>query len=163
RFVRAVEDLLAGQRGPLLVVLEDLHWADPASLVVLERISRAAGQRNVLVVASYRNDERPQLPDELPLAGLLPLRRLSPDETAALSASMLGEAGKRREVVALLDRETEGNAFFVVEVVRALAREVGALARIGAGSIPAQVMAGGVQAVLARRLARVPGGARPLL
>lgn len=57
----------------------------------------------------------------------------------------------------------EPNVFFIVEVVRALAEEVGTLAKIGVGGLPSQVLAGGMQAVLARRLVRVPLAIRPLL
>jgi len=146
-----------------VLLLEDLHWAEPGSLALLHHLSRAAPRAPLLVIGSYRDDERPELPAELPGTRRLPLRRLSADEIASLGASMLGEVGRRPEVVALLERETEGNAFFVVEVMRALAQEAGALARIGVDGVPPRVAAGGVRAVLGRRLARVPGSARPLL
>jgi len=44
---------------------------------------------------------------------------------------MLGEAGRSADVLDLLERETEGNVFFIVEVVRALAEEAGGLFNIG--------------------------------
>lgn len=163
RFLLAVEKLLLSQREPLVLLLEDLHWAEPASLAVLQRLVRSVARRPLLVVGSYRQDERPTLADEIPGAQLLPLHRLSVDELMLLSTSMLGEVGRSPEVVKLLERETEGNAFFIVEVVRALAEEVGTLAKIGVGGLPSQVLAGGMQAVLARRLVRVPDAIRPLL
>ena len=76
---------------------------------------------------------------------------------------MLGEAGSREPVLDLLQRETEGNPFFLVEVVRALAEEAGQLERVGAMTLPARVFAAGVQEFVQRRLNRVPEGARPLL
>ena len=163
RFLLAVEKLLLSQREPLVLLLEDLHWAEPASLAVLQRLVRSVARRPLLVVGSYRQDERPTLAEEIPGAHLLPLQRLSSDELMLLSASMLGEVGRSPEVVKLLERETEGNAFFIVEVVRALAEEVGALGKIGVGGLPSQVLAGGIQAVLNRRLVRVPDAIRPLL
>ncbi|MEP7120689.1 MAG: AAA family ATPase [Byssovorax sp.] len=163
RFLAALERLLLGRQEPLVLLLEDLQWADPASLAVLRRLASTAASRPWLVIASYRDDERPELRDELPGAKRLALRRLSAEGIARLSASMLGEIGRDPAVVALLQRETEGNAFFVVEVVRALAEEAGALARVGEGRLPLEVTAGGVQAVLQRRLRRVPERARPLL
>ncbi len=163
RFIAAVERLLLGRREPLVVLLEVLHWAEPASLVVLHRLASIVAKSPVLVIGSYRDDERPALPEELPGTTRLLLRRLSTKEMARLSGLMLGAIGASPAVVALLERETEGNAFFVVEVVRALAEEAGALTRVGEGGLPARVTAGGVQAVLARRLGRVPEGARPLL
>ncbi len=108
RFLLAVEKLLLSQREPLVLLLEDLHWADPASLAVLQRLVRPLAHHPLLVVGTYRQDERPTLADELPGAHLLPLHRLSADELALLSTSMLGEVGRSEEVVRLLERETEG-------------------------------------------------------
>lgn len=163
RFLIAAEKLLLSQCEPLVVLLEDLHWADPGSLALLARLMRSVAQRPLLIIGSYRHDERPELVRELPGAKSLKLPRLQRQETELLSASMLGEVGRRQDIVALLVRETGGNAFFIVEVVRALAEGVGTLGRIGTGSIPTHVAAGGVQAVLSRRLGRVPEAARPLL
>lgn len=167
RFLLTVEKLLHSQltrqAESLLMLLEDLHWADPGSLTILLRLMRSVTRLPLLLVGSYRHDERPNLPGELPGAHLLKLQRLRTSEMVALSTSMLGESGRRKDVVALLERETEGNAFFIVEVLRALAEEVGALGRIGSGPLPSRILAGGVQAVLLRRLGRVPASARPLL
>lgn len=164
RLLVAVERLLHRQRAPFVIILEDLHWADPASVVVLQRLARSVTSSPWLVIASYRDDERRGLPDELPGAERLALPRLTRAEVAQLCGSMLGEVGTDPALVSLLARETEGNALFVVEAVRSLAEEAGALARIGArGQLPAQVAAGGIQAVLRRRLARVPAPARALL
>jgi eukaryotic-like serine/threonine-protein kinase len=163
RFLLTVEELLLAQRAPLVLLLEDLQWAEPASLALLRHLSRTAPRAPLLVIGSYRDDERADLPAELPVARRLPLRRFSAGEIASLGASMLGDAGRRADVVTFLERETEGNAFFVVEVVRALAQEAGALAWIGADGVPARIVAGGVRAVLGRQLGRVPAEARPLL
>lgn len=163
RFLFTAQKLLLSQREPLLLLLEDLHWAEPASIGFLARLVGLLAGQPLLVVGTYRNDERPDLPNELQGANTLRLPRLSLDEMASLSASVLGGVGRRRDVVTLLERETEGNAFFIVEVLRSLAEEVGALEKIGAGNIPTHVVAGGVQSVLFRRLGRVPTAARSLL
>ncbi len=158
---------LFGTRGePLLVLLEDLQWADPESMALLSRIQRLAGHRPLLIVGTYRNDERPTLKEELPGAHTLNLRRLASHDMVALSASILGEVGRRPDIVSLLERETAGNAFFVVEVLRDLAQEAGTLGQIGqlgVGNLPRELSSGGVLAVLSRRLGRVPSAARPLL
>lgn len=163
RFLWTVEQLLLAQKEPLLLLLEDLHWAEAASLAVLQRVTRSVVHHPLLIIGSYRHDERPTLIQEVPGAKSLALHRLSSGELTLLSISMLGEAGRRPEVVSLLERETEGNAFFIVEVLRALAEEVGTLGGIGSGRIPSQVAAGGVQAVLARRLQHIPERTRPFL
>src|SRR4030095_1695152 len=120
-------------------------------------------QLPLLIIGTYRDDERPELPSKLPGMNVLRLERLDEIAIAELSAAMLGEQGKQPEVVDLLQRETEGNVFFLVEVVRALAEEAGTLERIGRAPFPARVLAGGVQQIIARRLAQVPPEAHPLL
>src|SRR6185295_1308069 len=96
------------------------------------------------VVGSYRHDERPKLPDELPGMKALRLERLDVASIEALSYSMLGDVGREPHVVELLQRETEGNVFFLVEVVRTLAEETGRLEDIGRATLPDSVFAGGV-------------------
>src|SRR5262249_60326535 len=116
-----------------------------------------------LVVATYRDDERPGLRDELPGMRPLDLARLPEHAVGELAATMMGEAGRRPEIVARLSHETEGNAFFVVEIVRALAEEAGGLDRIGTAPLPDKVFAGGVRRGVQRRLRRLPGeGPAPL-
>ena len=61
----------------------------------------------------------------------------------------------------LLQRETEGNTFFIVEVIRALAEEAGQLDLVSGMSLPRTIFAGGIQAVINRRLQRVPVHAIP--
>ncbi|MFN8487374.1 MAG: hypothetical protein U0350_07255 [Caldilineaceae bacterium] len=70
--------------------------------------------------------------------------------------------GGDSHILTLLQQETEGNVFFLVEVVRALAEESGGLAHIGKTTLPAAVFAGG-QRIIQRRLAQAPPWAQPLL
>jgi serine/threonine protein kinase len=109
RLLLIIENLLLSQRQPLVLLLEDLHWAEPASLAVLQRLTRVVARHPLLLLGSYRKDERPTLPDELPGTQTLSLQRFSAAELALLSSSMLGAAGNRPQVVSLLERETEGN------------------------------------------------------
>src|SRR5262249_1280627 len=76
---------------------------------------------------------------------------------------MLGDAGRHEQIVSLLQRETEGNVFFIVEIVRALAEEAGQLDNVGRMTLPRTIFAQGIKTVVQRRLARVPASARPLL
>ena len=91
------------------------------------------------------------------------LNRLTVEETGQLAEAMLGSAGRNANLLKLLQHETEGNAFFLVEVVRALAEDSGQLDEIGSSPLPPRVLTGGVQGVVQRRLNRVPPAARPLL
>lgn len=162
RLTRVVVDLLGRQKRPMALLLEDLQWADE-SLPLLHEAARLLVDRPLLVVATYRDDERPRLPDELPGMRVLALARLDDAGIAELSAAMLGESGRRPDVLALLERETEGNTFFMVEVARALAEESGHLGEIGRATLPDQVFTGGVRRLVQRRLRRVPAADYPLL
>jgi serine/threonine protein kinase len=163
RLFAVVEAMLRRHQAPTLIVLEDLQWAGSETLRLAADLGRVAGELPVLLVGTYRDDERPSLPSDLPAMRVLKLRRLGPEGIAALAASMLGEPGRQPEVIARLTRETEGNPFFLVEVVRALAMEAGALSRVGAETMPRTVATGGMHLIVRRRLAQVPAHARPLL
>ncbi len=162
RLLGVITDLFQRQTQPVMILLEDLQWATE-SLEVLKLLSGMVGNLPVLLVGNYRHEERPNLPDDLPGMKVLRLERLSPDSIADLSASMLGEAGRDPTVLKLLRRETEGNVFFLVEVVRALAEEVGGLDNIGRKTLPTNVLSGGIQTIIQRRLERVPENGRKLL
>jgi predicted ATPase len=148
--------------GPLVLILEDLHWSTEC-LEPLRAINRLVAETPILVIGSYRSEERPDLPDELPGTFILPVPRLSHEHIAELSVSMLGASGGQPQVLDLLQKETEGNTFFLVETVRALAEEAGRLDAVGEMTLPEAVFAGGVQRLLQRRLARVPKDHHPLL
>jgi len=163
RLMTVIEQIFRRQRQPIVVLLEDIHWAGDESLTLLRRLLRYVPSLPLLIIASYRDDEYPQMAQQLPDMHILKLERLNADHIAALSESMLGAVGRQKRVVDLLQRETEGNVFFMVEVVRALAEEVGQLDQIGKATLPKQVFAGGIEKVIRRRLDRVAQSARPLL
>jgi DNA-binding CsgD family transcriptional regulator len=135
-------------RPPDVVVLEDLHWADEATLDVLRLLARRIESLPALVLASYRDDEiDPRHPLRM-LLGELPSGAAARLALAPLSAQAVGElAGALGVDHAELHRRTAGNPFYVTEV----------LAAAGAG-IPETVR----DAVLARA-ARLDEPARALL
>ena len=163
RMFNTIAEVILRQQEPTVVILEDLHWAGPESLAVLRRLAAQVEDRALLLLGSYRNDEAPQLPAELAGVQVLPLPRLSTAHIATLSALMLGEPGRKPDIIALIEKETEGNIFFIVEVVRALAEEAGELSAVGQRTLPQQVFSGGIKTVIQRRLDRVPKDAQPLL
>jgi tetratricopeptide (TPR) repeat protein len=163
RLLSIFEGLFAQTQEPVVVIVEDLHWAGSESLAVFKRLIQTAKSSPILVIGSYRDDETPDLPTGFPGANTLKLGRLGEQDIERLSESMLGAAGKQEAVVHLIQRETEGNVFFVVEVVRALAEEAGELRRVGQETLPDKVFAGGIQNIVRRRLARVAPHARPIL
>ncbi|NDJ52746.1 MAG: protein kinase [Chloroflexi bacterium] len=170
RLIAVVENVFRRQGAPIVVILEDLHWAHE-SLAILARVAKIAPQLPLLMIGTYRNDEQPDLPSMLtemadidPVPQVIELERLNYQEIAELSVAMLGEAiGRKDQVLSLLQRETEGNVYFIVEVVRILAEEAGELALVGERPLPENMFVGGIRTVVQRRLARVADNARPLL
>jgi len=163
RLQGTLESVLLRQQEPTVVILEDLHWAAAESVELLRRLSGRLAELPLLIVASFRDDEVPNLAKQLPSCHVLKVERLGETSVAALLAAMLGDPGRRPELISLLQRETEGNAFFLVESVRALAEEAGGLLRVGEATLPERLLGGGMQAVVRRRLERVPEWARALL
>ncbi len=119
---------LAAARG-LLVFVDDIHWADQGTLSLLHYLLRHLKDRRVLVLAAYREIE---LDRSHPLAAALvewnrerlatrlALGRLSRADTGALLATLFGQASVADDFANALYRETEGNPFFVEEVVKSL-------------------------------------------
>ncbi|MBZ0277955.1 MAG: tetratricopeptide repeat protein, partial [Anaerolineae bacterium] len=162
RLIGAIASLFRRQSQPILLILEDLQWAIE-SLEVLKVLSRLVLDFPLLIVGSYQIEERPDLPEALPDMQVMQLKRLNPSEMVTLSVSIMGEAGRQRAIQDLLQRETEGNVLFLVEVVRALAEEVGRLNDIGNMILPEHVVAGGVLEIIQRRVDKVPPEAQDLL
>jgi DNA-binding CsgD family transcriptional regulator/tetratricopeptide (TPR) repeat protein len=109
-----------------IVVLEDLHWADEATLDVLRLLARRIATLPALVVATFRDDELDRshplriVVGELPAGGAvdrLAIARLSAGAVAALAALHGVDAAE-------LHRRTAGNPFFVTEVLAAGGSEV---------------------------------------
>jgi DNA-binding SARP family transcriptional activator len=130
RWVHAI----AGRRR-LVLVLDDMHWADRPSLLLLEYILRSSTQAPVLIVATYRQtDANVSGWFSESLAGIrrttpvetIALSGLSPAETKELLEDAIGRALSDHEAAgaANLQRHTGGNPFFLQEVVRDL-REAG--------------------------------------
>ncbi|MDQ3657819.1 MAG: AAA family ATPase, partial [Chloroflexota bacterium] len=130
--VRAYLQALA-ESGPVLLVLEDVHWADPASLDMLRYIGVHSTSIPLLVLVTYRVEE---LSRQNPFFRLLPnliretdglridLKPLARRELRDFVESRydLAESDIDR-LVAYLDRHAEGNPFFVNELLRALEGE----------------------------------------
>ncbi len=162
RLIATIARLFRTQKRPMLLILEDLQWTDE-SLEPIKMLTPTIADLPLMIVGSYRDDERPGLPDELSDMQPIKLERLAPDAIAELSAAMLGETGKQEQVVDMLQRETEGNVFFLVEVVRALAEAAGSLSMVGLMTLPDSIFAGGVREVVRRRLGRIPDSMQALL
>ncbi len=163
RLLHVVESVFRRQQQPILLLLEDLHLAGSESLNLLRRLNQFIHELPLMIIGTYRNDERPDLAHTLPTAQLMELRRLDEHSIVELSEAMLGEQGRQPQLLEFLQRETEGNVFFLVEVVRSLAERAGQLGQIRDLTLPEHVMAGGIRQIIQNRLNRVPAPYRPTL
>ena len=154
----------AGRRQPLVLVLDDLHWADHPSLLLLEFVARELSNARLLIIGTYRDME---LTRQHPLSrslGELTRERLF--QRVLLRGLDREDVGRFIELasgitpptgmVEAVHRQTEGNPLFVTEVVRLLVQE-GELTQERAGQrdswgvrIPE-----GVREVIGRRLDRL--------
>lgn len=163
RLLATLRGLISRLSKPVLLILEDLHWARTESLALLNELSQQVEALPMMLVGTYRTDESPDLPARLPRMTSLVLNRLNMQQIAQLSESMLGELGRQPELLSYLARQTEGNVFFLIEIVRALAESAGELRRIGQGELPESVLTEGIGQIVERRIERIPVAYRPLM
>jgi tetratricopeptide (TPR) repeat protein len=126
-FTRMLQSL-AGERG-LLLFLDDLHWADHGSLALLHYLLRNLREERVLMLGTYREielDRSHPLSDALiewnreRLATRVVLGRFALEDSSRLLATLFGQDEVSADFAAAMHRETEGNPFFLEEVVKAL-------------------------------------------
>lgn len=159
-----VVDVIKRQQTPLLLILEDIQWAEEGQRP-LKLLLRLLDQIDtpVMVLATFRTDEAHKLGDEFPELERIILKRLDRDTLRKLVESMVGRDNVSEKLLDALEAETEGNVYFTVEVVRALAEAAGSLNQIRAEGLPERIMAGGILAVLRRRLDSMPDAYREML
>ena len=121
---------------PIIMFVDDVHWADSASLALLHYISRFIASQRVLVVATYRSEElnvdgegrAHPLVEALRLMGRenlfkeVKLENLKPNDVLTLAESMIG-GHVQSEFAEKLASESQGNPLFVVESLRMLAEK----------------------------------------
>ncbi|HWI63229.1 MAG TPA: AAA family ATPase [Symbiobacteriaceae bacterium] len=152
---------LLGQ-NPAVLALEDIHWADPATLDLLKHVCPRLAGRSMLVVATYRSDE---VHRAHPLWALLPelqrtgarrmlLDRLAPDDVSELTTLLLGP--DESDAARRLYERTEGHPLFLCELLEAADRT---------GTIPGESdpLPETVQQALDSRLARLSAMAQSVL
>jgi DNA-binding SARP family transcriptional activator/tetratricopeptide (TPR) repeat protein len=161
--------------APLLLVLDDLHWADRGTLHLLRHVMRAPHEAPILIVGTYRPAE---VAPPHPLADLMAdlrrdglfervtLKGLDSGHVADLIASHAGHEAAAG-VVSAVHEQTEGNPFFVEEVMRHLI-ETGLLFERGgrwSSALTADEIGvpEAVKDVLESRLARLSEGCRTVL
>jgi len=139
----------ASRREPVLLVLDDLHAADPSSLQLAEFVARALRSARLFILGSHRELEARRSPElDAALSRLARngesyrLARLTIDEVASLVRAETGHDDAA--VTRMIHESTEGNPLFVRELLRLIAARGAA----DGGGVPA-----GVRAVIRERLA----------
>ena len=181
RLFEAVSSFLvnASHANPIVLVLDDLHWADAPSLRLLQHLSRRLADSRLLVVGTYRDIElsrRHPLSDAL--ADLrrdqayqrIMLRGLSLEEVREFLEGLTErdlEAAEQPLVMAFY-RETEGNPYFLEEVVRHLLETGGAFWEGGRwqmdlASVESLAIPEGIRELIVRRLSRLSDACNDVL
>ncbi|MDP9236681.1 MAG: protein kinase [Chloroflexota bacterium] len=169
RLLEAVSDTLGrlAAKRPLVLVLDDLHWADKGTIAMLQQVARTSATQPILVLGAYRDVE---LDRTYPLADALAgLRREKNFERIALRGLDGAEVAELLDAIAEQDvpaalseaiaRETDGNPFFIKEVLLHLVEEKKIVQQDGTWtsklSIAEMGIPEGVREVIGRRLSRV--------
>ncbi len=131
RLFEAVVSLLAlpAREGSLLLMIEDVHWADASTRELLDYLARRLTDLPILILVTYRSDELSRRHSLLPvlqgwrrsgLAELIELEPLSPEGVREMLAAILGEDGFDQELHELMLERSEGNPFVLEEMLREL-------------------------------------------
>jgi len=118
------------RRQPLVLFIDDLHWADRPTLQLLQYLTRNIACERVLLIGACRSEEIDEpltnMMRSLDREGLLSritLRRLTPEEVTLLIRGMARMAKGGERFSQRIYQETEGNPFFIIEVIRSLFEE----------------------------------------
>jgi DNA-binding CsgD family transcriptional regulator len=160
--------------APLIVIVEDLHWADPASLELLHYLARRLRGDRWLLLATYRPEEsgssetlgrlRHELSRER-LAQELLVKSLGAGETGALLNEVLGSLAPASQALAeWIFHSGEGNPFFTEEIVRALVESSDEhVARLDPGALAAANVAPSIREAILARLQSLSPESRAVL
>lgn len=164
---------LRSQQQSLVLLLDEMQWADVASWDVLEHVCHQLDSERLLIAMTFRTEaayadaaERRQNLTRMPLYREIALPRLTREEAKRwLEGAMHGqEVG--RELLAFIYRHTEGNPFFIAQLLRALVEE-GALWRADGHwqwtPVSELRLPIGLPALIARRLGRLSSSTQAVL
>jgi predicted ATPase/class 3 adenylate cyclase len=150
---------------PLIIIFEDLHWIDGETQALLNLLAESISTAKILLLVNYRPEYSHGWGSKTYYAQLRldPLGRESAEE---LLSAMIGDAVELRPLKRLIITKTEGNPFFIEEIVQALFDQ-GALVRNGAVKVTRSISAihlpPTVQGILSSRIDRLPVDEKGLL
>jgi len=110
----------SGKGKPVLLLMEDLHWADPSTLELVDYIVKQGGSHHLLALFTSRPDFLPAWATR-PRVTVLPLGRLPNEDSAELVRQTLGEGGLADDLVELVVAKTDGIPLYLQEYMKAVA------------------------------------------
>ena len=169
---RAILTFCSGliRRVPTIIILEDLHWANPSSLELLPFLV-ARLNSPVLFLCTYRPPltlfHSQQLQGERTLFSEMPITELSPPDVQVMIRSLLGTAVFPASLQQFIDEKVGGNPFYLEEVINSLVESELLVYRGGQwhfdGSVDGRALPATIQGVINSRLDRLDPGAKELL
>lgn len=174
---RVIQESRGDDRDGLVLFVDDVQWADRATLDFLSYLAKRISGERILLVFTYRREQAPELSEwlarlaERRVVSTLSLNRLSPEDLAQILGRMSSRAFHELSSLAnFLHLESEGNPFYVIEYLRWLieagAVEVNTRRRIcglKSEALRENVLPSGVRALLRARFSGLSGEARELL
>ena len=158
-------------QAPLLVVFDDVHWADVPTLRLLRHLVRFVGTGPVMLVCTMRDDE-PELDERRgraleeirrePVAHTLDVHGLSEEETAELVVAC-GQAPAEGDLVSRLRERTAGNPFYIEETLHGVHDLAELRDEDPASGLVLQPVPSGIETLIRRRLARLDPRTRAVL
>ena len=115
--LRQVEGL--SRQQPVLMMFDDLHWIDPSSRELLDRVIERVADWPVLLLAMFRPEFQPPWTGQ-PHVTMLTLARLDRRDTAAMVANVAGNAALPPEIMEEIAERTDGVPLFVEELTKAV-------------------------------------------
>lgn len=150
------------RRAPTVLVFQDLHWVDPSTLDIIDRLITTISVPAV-IVANYR----PSFQGTLSGIRQLELGSLSPRQAGQMVSSLLSQDDPPAELVEFVVNRTDGNPFFIEEIINSLV-ETGTLAEENGGwrvkgSLTKANLPTSVRGVIAARIDRLDADRRRVL
>jgi class 3 adenylate cyclase/tetratricopeptide (TPR) repeat protein len=167
RTLEAIKRLLVRESlgQPLIVIFEDLHWIDTETQALLNLLVESLATAPILLLVNYRPEYQHQWGSKTYYTQLR-LDPLGKESANEMLEGLLGDAAELEPLKNLIIERTEGNPFFMEEMVQALL-EQGVLVRDGAVKLvksPEEIrVPSTVQAILASRIDRLPAPEKELL
>jgi predicted ATPase/class 3 adenylate cyclase len=168
RTLEAIKRILLREslNQPLMVIFEDLHWIDEATQEFLNLLADSLGTAKLLLLVNYRPEYSHKWNSKTYYTQLR-LDPLGKENAGEMLQSLLGDNAELAPLKRLITERTEGNPFFMEEMVQVLLDE-GALVRDGAEvkltkPLNALKIPPTVQGILAARIDRLPADAKELL